>query len=520
MADHDNRKKIGLHKMSHIVSTGRGKRRKTHGLPKNKYWGHILCFMKSRSLLAAVRLCAVLGPLAGRCVAADGVFDVRSFGAQGDGKTHDTAAINSAVKACAEAGGGQIRFGPGRYLSGTVRLKDNVTLYFEAGANLVGTPDLNAYQSYAPPSNTPEAKFGASWHSALILGVGVKNVTIAGPGVIDGNKVFNPKGEEKMRGPHTIILGDCRDVVIRDVSIKDSANYAVMLEFSERIDVRNVKITGGWDGVHFRGWIDKLCRDIKIIGCQFYTGDDSIAGRYVDGLLVKDCVINSSCNGIRIIGPVTQMTVHDCLFYGPGLEPHRTSNKNKMLSGIILQPGGWDACEGAVENVLISDVTMNNVASPVSVMLKRPGNTADNITIAGLTATGVYRAAASVESWTDTACGRVVFRDASIEYDGGADAKPTKAPQKPGVDVRPLPVWGFYAKNAREVILENVRLYCKQKDLRPVIACEDLDRLVLDSVRFPQLKEIPAPVILKNVKDLQTRDLDFDLPASEKLSRR
>ena len=467
---------------------------------------------QSKVVPIVVVACAALTNLSNSCLAVGGVFKVRDYGAAGDGKKVDTVAINKAVKACADAGGGQVRFGPGKYISGTVHLKDNVTLFLEAGATLVGTTKLDDYQYFTPPANTPEARFG-KWHSALILGVGVKNVNIVGPGVIDGNKVFNPRGEEKMRGPHTIILGNSRNVTISNITIKDSANYAVMIEFSEQVDIRRVKVTGGWDGVHFRGWIDKPCRDINIIDCQFYTGDDSIAGRYVNNLLIKDCVVNSSCNGIRIIGPVTNMIVHDCLFYGPGLHPHRTSDRNNMLSGIILQPGGWDACKGALEDVLISDVTMKNVASPVTVLLKRPGNTADNITITDLTATGVYRAAASVESWCETACGRVVLRDSSIEYEGGGTAEQAKEqPRKPGVDVRSLPVWGFYAKNARDITLENVNLYCVKKDLRPTIFCQDLDLLVLDAVRFPQFPKAAGPIVLKNIKEVKSRDLDISTP--------
>ncbi|MBL7154432.1 MAG: right-handed parallel beta-helix repeat-containing protein, partial [Phycisphaerae bacterium] len=311
----------------------------------------------SRMILIVVVGCAVLTVLSDLCSAAGGVFNVRDYGAGGDGEKSDTVAINKAVKACADAGGGQVRFGPGRYVSGTVGLKDNVALFFEAGATLIGTTELDDYRYFTPPANTPEARFG-KWHSALILGVGVENVAIVGPGVIDGNKVFNPRGEEKMRGPHTIILGNSRNVTIRDITITDSANYAIMIEFSERVEVRGVKVVGGWDGVHFRGWIDKSCRDLKILDCQFFTGDDAIAGRYVNGLLIKNCIVNSSCNGIRIIGPITNMIVEDCLFYGPGLHPHRTSDRRNMLSGIILQPGGWDACDGALEDVLISDVTM------------------------------------------------------------------------------------------------------------------------------------------------------------------
>lgn len=427
------------------------------------------------------------------------VFDVRRYGAVGDGKTLDTAAINRAVAACAEAEGGQVLLGPGTYLSGTVRLRSNVTLKLDAGARLVGTTALERYEHFNAPAGTPEAG-GGKWHRALVLGVGVENVSIVGQGVIDGNKVFDPTGEEKMRGPHTILLGNSRDVEIRGVTVRDSANYAVMVEFSDRVEVRDVKITGGWDRVHFRGWSDRPCRDLRILGCRFFTGDDSIAGRYVENLLVADCVVNSSCNGVRVIGPARHMIVHDCLFYGPGVHPHRTQDRHNMLAGIVLQPGAWGASDGALEDVLISDVTMQNVKSPVTLYLKRAGNTADEITVGRLTATGVYEAAASVESWTDTRVGRVVFRDVSIEYIGGGK-KPAARPaaRKPGVDVRALPAWGFYARNVRHLVLEGVRLRCANKDLRPALLAENVDRLDVEDLRLPEAAGAGETLVLKNV---------------------
>ncbi len=295
--------------------------------------------------------------------ATPGLFNIRDYGAVGDGKTLDTAAINKAIETSAAAGGGQVLFPPGKYLSGTVHLKSNVTVLFDAGATLLGSTDLAHYQNFTPPAGTPESGW-PPWHRALILGDGVEHITIAGQGAIDGNKVFDPRGEERMRGPHTILLGLCRNVTIRDVSIKDSANYAIMLEFCQQVDVRNVKITGGWDGVHFRGWPGRPCRDVSIVGCQFYTGDDSIAGRYWENVLVSDCIVNSSCNGVRLIGPATHLTIHNSLFYGPGVHPHRTSNRHNMLSGINLHPGSWGATEGSLDDVLLSDITMKNVASP------------------------------------------------------------------------------------------------------------------------------------------------------------
>ena len=256
----------------------------------------------------------------------------------------------------------------------------------------------------------PEAKFG-NWHRALILAENVQHAGISGPGTIDGAKVFDLAGEERMRGPHAVVFVNCQDMIVRDVTILDAANYAMLFEVSDDIEIRNVTVIGGWDGVHWRGAPERWCKNVKIIGCQFYTGDDSVAGRYWDGTLISDCVINSSCNGVRLIGPATRLTINNCLFYGPGLQPHRTSGaqrRTNMLSGIILQPGAWDTTHGLLDNVLISRVTMENVASPVTLWTK-PGNTVGRVTISDLTATGVYRSALSVESWDERPITNVVY---------------------------------------------------------------------------------------------------------------
>lgn len=427
------------------------------------------------------------------------VFNIRDFGAAGDGKTLDTAAINKAIDACAAAGGGRVFFPAGDYLSGTVLPKSNMELYLDSGARLIGTPDLTQYKQFSPPSVAPESSFG-KWHRALILASGVKNLSLSGGGVIDGAKVFDPTGEEKMRGPHAILLGDCQGVLIQNLTIRDAANYATMIEFCDNVAVRGVSFTGGWDGVHFRGWKDKPCHNIIVLDCRFATGDDSIAGRYAENVVVERCSINSSCNGMRIIGPMKSLIVRNCSFFGPGLQPHRSSRngRNNMLSGIILQPGAWDACEGPLQDVLITSISMRAVASPVTIFAKRPGNPIDRIAIDHLTASGVYRAPFSVESWSpDSPIGSVTLRDAKIEYDGGAPAEQARlVPKVPGVDCRPLPAWGLYLRNAGRIHFENVTLGCARPDLRPAIKTDGAQQLELKNVQFPQFPGAPNPLAL------------------------
>ncbi len=439
-----------------------------------------------------------------------GVYDVRDYGAAGDGARLDTPAIHKAIEACATAGGGQVRLPPGRYLSGTVHLKSRVTLFLEAGATLVGTASLDAYQHATPPAFLPEAKWG-KWHRALILGDGLEDIAIAGTGVIDGNKVFDPTGEERMRGPHTFVFVNCRRVSVRDVSFVDSANYAIFFQVSDEVDIRNVTFTGGWDGVHFRGGPGRPCRDVSIVRCRFFTGDDSIAGRYWENTLISDCIVNSSCNGIRLIGPAEHLIIHDCLFYGPGVRPHRTSKRHNMLAGLNLQPGAWDATEGALDDVLITDVTMHNVSTPFHFSLK-PGNTAGRIVVNRVTATGAYRAASSVESWAETAFTNVVFRDVTIEYTGGGTKEQARMTVKsPGVDARPLPAWGFYVRNVDSLEFDNVRLRCEKEDPRPVLICDGVKQLTLDGFRFHRPASCVPPLVLNDVQQLQIYDTDASL---------
>ena len=468
---------------------------------------------RTAGILAFLLVC-VAAPAVTR---ATGTWNVRDHGAAGDGTSNDTTALNKAVEACAAGGGGVVHFPPGKYLTATVHLKSNVTLHLSAGAEVVGHPDPELYQNFAPPAGTPLAD-RPRWHRALILGVGVENVAITGPGVVNGNKVLDPRGEERMRGPHTILLGNSKRVTIRDVSIVDSANYAVMLEFTSHVDVRGVKITGGWDGVHFRGWKDAPCRDVSITDCQFFTGDDCIAGWHWEDVLIANCVINSSCNGIRLIGPAKNLVIHDCLFYGPGKFEHRTSRekmRRNMLAGLCLQPGAWDRTEGVLDDVKISDLTMHDVTTPLHFAVKE-GNTVGRVVVTGLKATGVYRAPISVEGWAKEPIGHVTLRDVDVEFAGGGTAEQAAMVVKsPGVDARPLPAWGLYFRNIDRLDLDNVRLRLAKPDERPPVIAEGVDVLNHGEFRLP----VDArPTVLRDVGKVQSSVRDWTL--SETLHER
>ncbi|HEY2014263.1 MAG TPA: glycosyl hydrolase family 28-related protein, partial [Bryobacteraceae bacterium] len=108
-------------------------------------------------------------------------FEPMHFGAKGDGKALDSPSINAAIDACTKGGGGIVYLRPGVYRSGTVVLKSNVTLYLEAGSTILGSLDLNDYTEMPGPPKKGDAN-----QRHVIFASGAENVTLAGPGRIDG----------------------------------------------------------------------------------------------------------------------------------------------------------------------------------------------------------------------------------------------------------------------------------------------------------------------------------------------
>ena len=436
------------------------------------------------------------------------ICNVRDFGAKGDGQTDDTYAIQQAIDACSMSGGGQILLPPGRYLSGTIRLKSHIVIHLDAGATLLGSKDLERYSGFTKSDIVP-CLVVDRWYRGLLVGEDAEDVTIEGPGTIDGHCVYDPNGEEKMRGPHTILFGRCRDFSIRDLHIKEAGNYAILFQSSDRVEIKRVKISGGWDGVHFRGTPENWCHDVNIIDCQFYTGDDCIAGNYIERAVINNCILNTGCNGIRLIGPAKGLFVNNCLIYGPGVNPHRTTGRYTMEEGICLQPSAWSPCPGPLEDVLLSNLTIHNVRNPFHIVIKK-GNSANNIRVERITASRIYGMASSVESWAEKPISNVVFRDVTIEYEGCYKLdKSSKSVDVPGLSARPLPVWGFYAHRVDHLEFDNVRLRCLQNDPRPAFQIEHIVELDLDSFNFRRHENAPEPFILTDVELVRLRQSDI-----------
>jgi len=425
------------------------------------------------------------------------VFNIKDYGAKGDGETINTQAFNKAVDDCSKVGGGTVIVPAGTYLTGTVHMKSHVTLLLEKDAVIKGTTDLDSYVSYVPTREMGKYlnAYNHRWNRALILGVGVTNVSITGDGVIDGDHVFDTQGEERMRGPHTILFAESQNLSFSGFTTNNFANYAFMAYEIDNVVFSNLTFNQGWDGIHIRGG-----KHILIRNSSFYTGDDAIAGGYWENMVITDCHINSSCNGIRMIMPADGLTISRCTFTGPGKYPHRTSGERQrtnMLSAILLQPGGWGKAPGVVDRVHIHDINISNVNNPLMIVLNE-GNSAGKILVERMKAVQVNAHASSIESWRNGMFDEVIFRDISIEYVGHPDAFSSDASlRQPHVDSRNLPCWGWLVRNVKNITFENVDIRYTGTDPRPAFYFDNVATIRFYEVKYTESNN-PQKTVFKN----------------------
>lgn len=318
-----------------------------------------------------------------------GEYDVRRFGAVGDGATLATDALQAAIDACHAAGGGTVVVPAGTWLTGTIYLRSRVTLHLTAGATLLASPrreDYNADDVFPEnPVFGQETVTGAH----LVIAYQAERVAITGEGTIDGNGAafFEPLPPEEIaesyravprnfavrewRPGQMVFLCRCTDVALRDVALVNAPYWTVLLLGCRRVQVRGLRISNPPQTPNGDGLDIDCCQQVTVSDCIIASGDDAITLRGHSRLLgehaqdccdvvVSNCVLSTPCNAIRV--GVGDGVVRDCSFSNLIIREARTGIS-------VVSSYSERAAHGVrIENIHFSDITMD-VILPLNVLV-------------------------------------------------------------------------------------------------------------------------------------------------------
>ena len=518
----------------------------------HEHWNDAIHKQYSRNLSASgtgIELVSLLAPNPTASANKDGIFNVKDFGAAGDGKTLDTDSINKAIEAANATGGGTVRFPAGTYLSASIRLKSNVTLYLEAGSTIEAVSEKLA--PYDPPETnawTLYQDFGHShWHNSLVWGENIENVSIIGPGLIHGKglqsglygKTYHdtPPGS----GNKAISLVNCHNVILRDFSILHGGWFAILATGVDNLTIDNLKLDTCRDGMD----ID-CCHNVHISNCSVNSPwDDGICLKSSYALGCLRATENVTINNCYVTGGYIEGTLLDGTFQrAPSGYAGRTGRikfgtesnggfKNIAISNCIFDDCGGLAIEsvdgGDIEDVTINNISMRGIVnSPIFIRLgnrargpgQPPVGVIRRINISDIVVSGANRKLGSIISGIP---GHPVedVRISNIHFlqEGGGTAKEAAlqpvekeaAYPEPGM-FGSMPSCGFFIRHAKGMEFSDVAVRTSKEDLRPAFVLEDVDGANFQNIQWRALSKVPS-FILRNV-------LDFNLHQSPPLPDR
>ncbi|UCG55687.1 MAG: glycoside hydrolase family 28 protein [Phycisphaerales bacterium] len=423
------------------------------------------------------------------------VFSVADYGASGNGKTPCTKAIQDAVDACAAAGGGAVHFPAGRYLSGAIFLKSNVTLHISEGATLLASTNFDDFPPFKPGWRIQSDD---TRRSSLITGVDLENVAVTGRGTIDGKgrpwwealrrDKESKQGEEKILTygrPRVINLYRCQNVLIQGVTIVNSPSWTVHLVGCDNLLVEGISIINPEEGPNTDGVNPESCRNVRISNCFIDTGDDCItlkSGRDEEGRLKAR--------------PTENVTITNCVMY-------------KGHGAVVI----GSEMSGGVRNVTASNIVCVGTDRAVRIKSTRGrGGVVENIRFNNFVVEKVREPIYITTFYTKTDPEPVsertpIFRDIAISHftikDSPCTAKILGLPEMPIQGLRITDVVastqvGLISDSVVGLELQNVQINAEKGPPFYLKNCRDLRLSAVETTK-PQPKD---PVIrIENIQD-------------------
>ena len=471
--------------------------------------GHFLAFVLAAACSAGAAL-AQRAPVAGIC-------NATLYGARADGRTLATASIQHAVDACAAAGGGVVLLAGGTFLSGTIVLRDNVTLRIAPGATLLASPRIEDFTPY-PPEDVPrifvvgltQNKGNGPYH--LIHAQGARNIAIDGGGTIRGNgpAYWDPDPERvfvsvRARPTPLIEFVETQGIRIENVAIRDAPGWTIHPLDSSDIRIAGITIVNDGRGPNTDGVNIDSSRNVLVTDSNIEAGDDCVVlkttgrrggqVRPTQNVIVSNLVCSSDDQGVKIgtesLGDFRDILFTNILIY------HSPNVYRPPTAGISMS-----MVDGArFENVVVSNVVIRDAVTPLFLRLGNRGRgqpvptpgTLSNVVFSNIVATG-GTLASSITGLPGHRVQGVTLSDIDITMAGGAaEAGPADVPEVPGDYPHapmfgPLPAYGLYVRHVDGLTLRNVRLRAAAPDARPAILVDDVTGLDADAASERQLR--------------------------------
>ena len=450
------------------------------------------------------------------------VYNVRSFGAKGDGTTLDTAAVQSAVDACHKDGGGTVLVPAGTFQIGTVELRSNVTLHIAAAGKLLGSADGKQYHAVdAIPLKGDATLEDGNW--ALLFAVNATKVSIEGPGTIDGqgaafhSKVRGtppPSGIGGARRPYHVLAYRCDDFSVRNISLLDCAYHSIRVIQSKRVQMDGIyihnRVNGNNDGFHFIS-----AEYVTVSNCTVKSQDDACAMfgscRFIT---ITNCSFSTRWSVFRFGGGVAEnISVSNCLLYevdgcpiklhaGPGARLENISFSNLVLQEVTgpinissgpsepktasaNQKGGGEQMPMSkdIAPAIVRNISFSNIQGTVTTS---PPQLSESSVGAGFRP-GEGHSCITLNCVAGSTLENISFDDVHLTFGGGGTAEDASRRDLPPYAgeyfiLGPMPAYGFYARNAKGITLNNIRLQVRTPDLRPALILDHMEDVAVNGL--------------------------------------
>ncbi|MFA5848962.1 MAG: glycosyl hydrolase family 28 protein [Bacteroidales bacterium] len=431
------------------------------------------------------------------------IVDVVSMGAKGDGKTVNTVAIQKAIDKCHKAGGGKVLFANGHFVTGTIYLKDNVSLLIERGARILGSKNINDY-----PSNSLNFRFRhEDWiKQALVFAYKCKNIGIEGDGTIDGQGEFfqidrksEPKPHPWKNRPFIIWFSECQNVSVTGVELRNSAMWMQLYLGCDYLKI---------DGIRVFNHVNENNDMMDITGCSNVVVNNVIGSSDDDGITLKgfsnhisenititNCVLSSHCNGIKIgtetNSPFRNITISNCvikksIFSKPIL------GRAEGITGISLE-----SVDGSVvDGVTINNIIIDGAQVPIFIRLGQRGyktcaNCPDtpapgvgamrNIIISNIIARAGAMFGNCISGIPGANIEKVTLNNIRFICKGNGTVKHAEAIVPEKINSYPegwmfgiLPSYGLYLRHVNNIYMSDIIFDLENSDARPAMVFDDV----------------------------------------------